>query len=243
MVLIAIIGELGVGKTLGLTYLVWNNYYYKKRQIAANYNLYGIPFTPIKTLEDLKKMIPSETATIEQLLVQKEVFFAGDELWRWIDSRCAIMGFSKQKTQKIENKVITDILAASRKAFVTIGYTSQTYDQVDKRIKNITDFVFYPVILGDNTLCKITVFKGSKPTVSAMLPDIRFFCEPMYAMYNTYEIVQPLEQGELSDEVLIPVNQNPAWIKYCKDRKMTDEAITRESEQMTKLIIRKGVET
>jgi hypothetical protein len=79
MVLIAVIGELGVGKTLGLTYLSWNNYYYKRRNICANYNLYGIPFTPVRTLEDLQKMIPSKTATVEELLTQKEIFFAADE--------------------------------------------------------------------------------------------------------------------------------------------------------------------
>jgi hypothetical protein len=79
VVLIAVVGELGVGKTLGLTYLAWNNYYYKKRRICANYNLYGIPFTPIHTLEDLQRMIPSRTATTEELLAQKEMFFAADE--------------------------------------------------------------------------------------------------------------------------------------------------------------------
>jgi hypothetical protein len=68
----------GIGKTLALTYLAWNNYYYKKRKVCSNYNLFGIPFTPVHTLEDLKKMIPMETATVEELLAQKEVFFAGD---------------------------------------------------------------------------------------------------------------------------------------------------------------------
>jgi hypothetical protein len=239
MVLIAIVGELGVGKTLALTYLAWNNYYYKGRQICANYNLYGIPFTPVLTLDDLKRMIPMETATAEQLLTQKEIFFAGDELWRWIDSRCAVMGLSKQKTARIENKVVTDILAASRKAFVTIGYTTQSYDQVDKRIKNITDFVFYPIILGDNTLCRVSVFRGSRPSIGNIMPDIRFFCEPMFAIYNTYEIVKPLAEGELSQERLLPISSNPAWIKYCKDKKWTDEKILRESEGMTKIITKR----
>lgn len=224
---------------MGLTYLAWNNYYYKQRKICSNYNLYGIPFTPVKTLDDLKRMIPMETATIEQLMQQKEVFFAGDELWRWIDSRCAIMGFTTQKTKRIENKVITDILAASRKAFVTVAYTTQTYDQVDKRIKNITDFVFYPVIIGDNTLCRVSVFKGSRPTISSLLPDIRFFCEPMFAIYNTYEIVQPLNEGYISEEVMMPISSNPAWIKYCKDRGKTEEQIMKESENMTKMITKK----
>lgn len=230
---------MGIGKTLGLTYLAWNNYYYKKRSICANYNLYGIPYTPILTLDDLKKMIPSETATTEQLMLQKEIFFAADELWRWIDSRCAIMGFSKTRTQKIENKIVTDILAASRKAFVTVAYTTQTFDQVDKRIKQITDFVFYPVLVGDNTLCRMSVFKGSRPTIGTMLPDIRFFCEPMFAMYNTYEIIQPLLEGEVSEEKTQHPTENPAWIKYCRDRKMTDEQIARKTEAMLKNILRK----
>jgi hypothetical protein len=239
MVLIAIVGELGVGKTLALTYLAWNNYYYKKRSICANYNLYGIPFTPVLTLDDLKKMIPMETASVEQLLAQKEIFFSADELWRWIDSRCAVMGLSSQKTKRIENKVVTDILAASRKAFVTIAYTTQTYDQVDKRIKNITDFVFYPVIIGDDTLCRVSVFKGSRPTISSLLPDIRFFCEPVFAMYNTYEIVKPLNEGVLSSELLLNISSNPAWIKYCKDKKYSDERIAKESEKITEMITKK----
>jgi hypothetical protein len=150
-----------------------------------------------------------------------------------------MMGLSKTKTQRIENKVMTDILAASRKAFVTIGYTTQSYDQVDKRIKNITDFVFYPVIVGDDTLCRISVFKGSRPTVSSLLPDIRFFCEPMFAIYNTYEIVKPLNEGETSTEVFLPIKDNPAWIKYCRDRKMSDEKMLDESNKVTKMVVRK----
>jgi hypothetical protein len=150
-----------------------------------------------------------------------------------------MLGMTARKTKKIENKIITDILAASRKAFVTVAYTSQTFDQVDKRIKTITDFVFYPVLLGDNTLCRMSVFKGSRPTIGTMLPDIRFYTEPMYAMYNTYEVIQPLEEGELSSEVVQPITENPAWIKYCKDRKMTDEQMQKFSEAIMKNILRK----
>jgi len=178
-----------------------------------------------------------KTASAEELLEQKEIFFAADELWRWIDSRCAMLGYSKTKTTKIENKIVTDILSASRKAFVTIAYTTQTYGQVDKRIKDITDFVFYPIIIGEN-LCRVSVFKGSKPTVGTMLPDIRFYCEPIFAMYNTYEIVQPLEEEGVSEEILLPISENPAWIKYCKDKGMSDEQIKKESEQIAKMVMK-----
>lgn len=80
MVLMAIVGSLGGFKTCSLTYLVWNNWYYKDREIYSNYNLYGIPYTPVKSLEDIEAMIPTETPTAEQLMNQKEIFFAGDRV-------------------------------------------------------------------------------------------------------------------------------------------------------------------
>jgi hypothetical protein len=56
MVLFAIVGELGAGKTLALTYLAWTNWYKKGRKIYSNYNLYGIPFTKVKSMPDLENM-------------------------------------------------------------------------------------------------------------------------------------------------------------------------------------------
>jgi len=69
MVLMAIVGSLGIGKTLALTYLAWRNYR-KGVKIYANYDL-KIPYTPVKTIKDVLNM--------------KEGFFAGDELWNWLD--------------------------------------------------------------------------------------------------------------------------------------------------------------
>jgi hypothetical protein len=226
MVLVGIIGELGIGKTLTLTYLAWNNWFWKKRRVCSNYTLYGIPFTPIKTVEDLQKMIPAETPTLEELLNIKEVCFVGDELWRWIDARCSIMDANEKERKKIRNKFITDILAASRKAFVTVIYSSQTLMQVDKRIRDVTDFSVYPII--KHNICKAGFFIGPRADARNMDHDIRFFCEPFFAMYNTYERVKSLEEGYLSDEILMPVEKNPAWIKYLKDMGYNDEQIVKE---------------
>jgi len=77
MVLIAITGELGVGKTLTLAFLCWNNWYYKKREIYTNFTLYGIPHIKITRLHDFFKLIPIK-ATEEEILSGKEKFFAGD---------------------------------------------------------------------------------------------------------------------------------------------------------------------
>jgi hypothetical protein len=238
MVLIGIVGELGGGKTNTLTYLAWNNYYYKERLIFSNYNLYGIVFHPVKTLDDLQRMIPMKTATAEELLSRKEIFFAGDELWRWIDSRTALFD-DRKEGRKINNKVVTDILGASRKQGVTIAYSTQTLAQVDKRIRDVTDFIFYPVLLGDNDMCRVSVFRGPKASIGSMMPDIRFFTEPIFAMFNTHEIVEPLIEGEESPEMILPIETNPAWIKHLvKDKHIKMESIKTYSDKVLKSIAR-----
>ena len=229
MVLMGIVGELGVGKTLTATYIAWKNYTEKGRKIYANYTLYGIPFTPIKTLEALKKMIPPETPTLEQLLQSKEILFVGDELWKWIDSRCSIMDVSARERRSIKNKIVTDILGASRKAFVTIVYTAQTISSVDKRIREVTDLTAYPIIKGDVVVAPF--FMGTRANAPAIEKVIRFFKEPFYAFYNTYERIQPLEEGDPSEElaeIRIPVEKNPAWIYYLKKMGLSDEEIKKE---------------
>lgn len=225
-----------MGKTLTLTYLGWNNWYYKNREICANYNIYGIPYTPVKTLDDLKRMIPAETPTLEQLMNIKEVVFLGDELWRWIDSRCALYDITKREREHIKNKIITDILSASRKAFVTVIYTTQTVMQVDKRIRDVTDFTVYPIIKGDNYLCHARFFAGPNPTAYQMNKDIRFFCEPFFAMFNTYERIEPLDEGYVSEKIFQPIETNPAWVKYLRDKGYMDNQIIKHSLKIEELL-------
>lgn len=69
MVLLALCGNLGAGKTLGLTYLAWRNYQ-KNQKIYANYDL-KLPHKRVMTVEDLTKM--------------QRGFAAMDELWLWLD--------------------------------------------------------------------------------------------------------------------------------------------------------------
>lgn len=64
MVLFAIVGELGAGKTLALSYLAWNNWFKKGRRIFSNYDFYGFPYTKVDSIPDLEKM--------------QSGFFAGD---------------------------------------------------------------------------------------------------------------------------------------------------------------------
>src|SRR3989304_7175833 len=98
MVLVAIVGELGCGKTLALTYLAWHNYINKGRQLYSNYSL-KMPYTAIETTEDINDMHSG--------------VFCGDELWLWLDSRAS---HSKK------NRFIAAILAKSRKRDLEIIY-------------------------------------------------------------------------------------------------------------------------
>jgi hypothetical protein len=233
--LIGIVGELGTGKTLALTYLGWSNYYYKGREICSNYTLYGIPFTPIRTLEDLKRMIPAETPDLKKLLVQKETVALMDEAWRSLDSRCSMLQVKESEKKQIKNKIVTDILSASRKAFVTVIYTSQTISQVDRRIREVTDFVVYPIMRG-NYMCTLNFFVGPNPRASALDKQVRFYVEPIFAMYNTYERVYPLEEGYTSEKVYFPIYKNPAWVKYLKDQGLNNEQIIQKSLRIEKMI-------
>lgn len=216
MVLLSLVGELGQGKTLGLAYMVWNNYYYKKRKIYANFMIYGIPFTPVKSTDDLREMIPP-TSTREEILNPVEKFFAGDEMWRWVDSRTVGKG-SKER-----NKIVNDILASSRKSFTTIAYSTQSVHQVDRRIRDITDIVVYPQISADGSYCKMLTFRGPKVSPHSISAPIYFYCEPIFAIYNTYEKVQELADSLPKREILVSIEKNPAWIKYLRDGGLTDE--------------------
>jgi len=55
MVLMGILGELGSGKTLALTYLALRNYSLKQRTIYSNYNL-KFPHIHVKTPDDVLGM-------------------------------------------------------------------------------------------------------------------------------------------------------------------------------------------
>lgn len=161
MTLIGIVGELGAGKTLGLTYLAARNYA-QGRKIYANYGL-KIPFIPVRNPE--------------QIMSMKDGFFAADELWTWADSR--LSGSKK-------NKFITPILAKSRKRGIHIGYTTQYFKQVDIRIRMVTDFIAVPKINNEGTKCYLYVYQH--PAMNLM-KVYKFPTAQIYPLYDTKEEV------------------------------------------------------
>jgi len=165
MVLIGIVGELGAGKTLALTFMAYRNYM-KGKKIYANYHL-KFPSTLVRDIEQINDM--------------KEGFFAGDELWLWLDSRVS----SSKK-----NKVISSILVKSRKRDVQIGFTAQGLHQIDKRIRTILDFVATPMLDKNEKICKLPIYTFPYGSLVKMY---RFPTEQFFNLYDTKEEISPLD--------------------------------------------------
>lgn len=72
MVLIAIVGELGSGKTLTMTYLLWKQWFANGARVFANYHLFKIPYMFVGSMKTFNEI--------------REGVFGGDELWLNADS-------------------------------------------------------------------------------------------------------------------------------------------------------------
>lgn len=192
MTLMGIVGELGAGKTLALTYFGWRNWYFKQKQIFSNYRFYGFPYIPIKTIRELDNM--------------KSGFFAGDELWLSIDARSSLT---------TKNRVTGGILLRSRKRDLNFCFTSQSIDQIDKRIRKVCDFTVYPIMNRNETVCKVIVFRGGNPQASSILQTMYFWTLPVFAMYDHRQEVEPFEDDSKEEteivfkEITVPIDDNP----------------------------------
>ncbi len=165
MVLMAIVGGLGSGKTLALTYLAYRNFL-KGLKIYSNYWL-GFPHVKI-----------SKTTQLESM---REGFFAGDELWLWLDSRVS---------QSKKNRIVGKILISSRKKDVNFCYTTQSFGQVDIRIRRCTDFIAQPILTPREDRCRLLVF--SYPSLE-YVKQFRIITKKIFPLFDTREIIDMLE--------------------------------------------------
>ena len=165
MVLMAFVGELGAGKTLSLTYFAYLNHL-KGVKVYSNYHL-NFPYEPVRTLEDIEDM--------------REGFFAGDELWLWMDSRAS---------QNKKNRVISSILLKSRKRGIQIAYTTQSFGQIDVRVRRITDFLAVPMLTPKEDWCRVLILSNPSMTKVRWL---KFRTEGIFPLYDTSEEIEQIE--------------------------------------------------
>lgn len=89
-----------------------------------------------------------------------------------------------------KNKIISSILLKSRKRDIHIAYTTQSFSQVDKRIRNITDLIAIPVMspTGRNILLHIV----TNPAQSH-IRTYKFNPQDYFDLYDTREEVGMLD--------------------------------------------------
>jgi len=181
MVLLCLEGELGSGKTLGLTYLAALNYN-KGRTIYSNYEL-RFPYTYVDTIEMISEM--------------ENCFAALDEFWLWADSRAS---HSKK------NKIISTVLLQSRHIDCDIGFTAQSFHQIDRRIRHVTDFIIRPMLNKSETKC--TLFWYSKASA-----------KPAKIMRFSTGNVFPLYKSTGRDSIISQLKDDPDKKKQDKNLK------------------------
>lgn len=174
MVLAAIVGELGTGKTLLLTYIMWKKYL-EGMTIYSNYHL-NKSYIPKYNFVDSASDIDNMT----------EGIFGGDELWLWLDSR---------ESPSKKNKFIASILIKSRKRGIDILYTTQSFMQIDIRVRRITDFVIEPVLTKNNTVCRAHYYKTPNWVAGAVMPirSFKFYAPSVWDIYDTREEVKQIK--------------------------------------------------
>lgn len=156
--LIAIIGDLGSGKTLTLTYLAWVGTQ-QKIPVYSNYNL---------AFKHRKLKHPRDLGECGSGLV------ALDEAWLWADARIAM--------SKV-NRFISLVILQSRKRNLNIAFTTQTFRQIDVRIRNITDLYFLPDLQPSGE-CLVDVYKGEQH-----LGRFAFYGPAMFDKFDTTELI------------------------------------------------------
>jgi len=193
--LIAIIGDLGSGKTLTLTFFALM-YYVSNRTVYANYHL-AFPHVYVSDINMLNEI--------------RYGGFFGDELWLWIDSRAS---------SSARNRFVSMILAKSRKRKLDIFYTTQIFRQIDLRIRRLTDIIIIPNFDRTTNVCKVEVFNKAGERIKRF----SYRGDLLFNLYDTEEeITQEIDYNfyikELrSDKIFSRLKRKSAQIQYIRKK-------------------------
>ena len=84
------------------------------------------------------------------------------------------------------------VLAKSRKRDLDIVYTTQSFRQIDIRIRNVSDFVAMPRLNESETVCRVMVY--SNPSLQ-LKRVYKFRTKEIFDLYDTKEEVKALDFG------------------------------------------------
>lgn len=170
--LISVLGNLGSGKTLFLTYLATKF----NRDVHSNYEIKVKHYKPLKVIDLLH--LPNNI----------EVFI--DEAYTWLESRVS---------SKALNRYLSYILLQSRKRTINIYITAQLFSSVDVRFREQSNIIivcskvdngfFYKILNRDNNGVKTLLFPFEK-------------AKNYYKYFDTHEIIEPYDKDKLEFNLL-----------------------------------------
>lgn len=181
MSLFSIVGDLGAGKTLTLTFLTWKNWFFRREKLYSNYHLYTLPYYYVTSPQQFSEF--------------HDGWFSGDEIWLYLDSR-----FSRSK----KNTAIANILSKSRKRDLTYAMTCQVSSSLESRVRRVLDFTFLPQLSMEEDFCKVLAFKGGFPKPEGYIRVFYYKTPLVFNMYNTKE---EIEMDDIDRPLGLPIFQ------------------------------------
>lgn len=175
-VIVGIYGWKGAGKTTALTlFLLIEAIQRTRERIFSNYKL-EFPFDWLegKDMIELERTLDKSCIGI-------------DELHEYADARNA---------GSLQNKRVSDFFLQSRHFQCDLFYTTQFKDQIDKRIRRITDIDIVCENLftdldqdGDDDLFQLTIKDRRLPDTAVR--QLRFYAKPVFDLYDSTERINP----------------------------------------------------
>jgi len=180
-----IYGWKGAGKTVVQTLFLWLEYQMKKKPVI--YCNYKLDF-PYEWLHG------DDIVMIAEHLQNSAIGI--DELHEYADCR---------NSGSVQNRRVSDFFLQSRHTNANVYYTTQYKDQVDKRIRRITDVDIVCENLetdsdgdGHNDLFRLTIKDRRRPESPVITKTI---CgTPIFNMYDSTERINPFEMKKRSKD-------------------------------------------
>jgi hypothetical protein len=175
----------GAGKTTTLTLFMFLESISGYRQrLFSNYKLnFDFQWLDGKDMIDLTDKLNDSAVAI-------------DELHEYCDSR---------NSGTLQNKRVADFFLQSRHTRSNIYYTSQYKDQIDKRVRRITDVDVVCENLftdldgdGSDDLFQITI--QDRRIVTSKPRQLKYYAQPIFDMFDSTEKINPFLLGKSAEK-------------------------------------------
>lgn len=170
--IICYIGGMGSGKTLSM---VREAYGYHLAGFTV-YSNFGLCFPHRKITKQIFESM------LDNSFELRNAILCLDEVYVWMDSRMS---------SSSSNRLLSWFFNQTRKRSVRVLMTSQTFDQLDRRLRHRTDLVIRCKSRhdGQHLLCTNFVGRVAFDDEFHLVRIVRFVGNPYFALYDTEEVV------------------------------------------------------